>query len=160
MPEIIRAQVEHWPLVREIRLRALSADPAAFCQTWDAESQYPKERWLNRVRAVAWFLALDDGEPVGVVASRREADSPEDERELQSLWVHADYRGQGTAQELANAVFEWARADGATVVTLFVDPFNTAAISLYEQLGFVDSGARWPIDSDPAHSWIKMARDL
>ena len=40
MAEIIRAHDDDWSLVREIRLRSLSTDPAAFGQSWEKESTY------------------------------------------------------------------------------------------------------------------------
>src|SRR5690625_395583 len=86
MAEIIRAHDDDWSLVREIRLRSLSSDPAAFGQSWDKESTYEDKVWQKRVREAAWFLAMEDTQPVAVVAARREADSPENERELQAMW--------------------------------------------------------------------------
>lgn len=161
MTDIVHATREHWSQVREIRLRALSADPAAFGQSWDTESAYDESRWIDRVESVAWFLALDDGSPVGVVASRHESDAPESERELQAMWVQSDFRRRGLAQELAEAVFEWARGDGASSVALYIHPGNQSAITLYEGLGFSDTGSRWKVDEDdPTSDWIKMARAL
>ena len=49
MADIIRAQHDDWPLVREIRLRSLSTDPEAFGQSWEKESTYDEKRWQQRV---------------------------------------------------------------------------------------------------------------
>ncbi len=161
MTDIVRAQSEHWPLVREIRLRALSADPAAFGQSWETESAYDETQWMQRVDEAAWFLALDGDTPVGLVASRHEEDSPASERELQAMWVQKDYRRRGLAQDLADSVFEWARSDGATTMALYVHPSSKNAIALYETLGFEDTGTRWKVDDDnPDADWNKMARAL
>ncbi|CAM4034847.1 GNAT family N-acetyltransferase [Helcobacillus massiliensis] len=160
MPEIIHAQDTDWPRVREIRLRALSADPYAFGQSWETESAYPDSVWQERVAESAWFLALEEGDPIGVVTTRHEADSPEEERELQAMWVQADFRKSGVARELADSVFEWAANDGASVVTLYVSPSNPA-VKMYEALGFTDTGDRWTVsEDDPKSAWIKMARPL
>lgn len=161
MADIIRAQDETWPLVREIRLRSLSSDPAAFGQSWDTESTYGDETWQSRVSEAAWFLAVEDDSPVAVAASRHEIDSPENERELQAMWVSPESRKLGLAQRLAEAVFAWAQEDGADSVTLYVGPDNDPARKLYEALGFTDTGDRWQVDEDdPSSSWIKMARDV
>ena len=161
MADIIRAHDDDWSLVREIRLRSLSTDPAAFGQSWDKESTYEDSVWEQRVREAAWFLAVEDDQPVAVVAARREEDSPANERELQAMWVTPTSRHGGIAAKLAEAVFEWSREDGADTITLYVGPENTGAGSLYESLGFVDTGDRWEIvEGDPDSAWLKMARGL
>lgn len=161
MADIIQAQDENWSLVREIRLRSLSADPAAFGQSWEKESTYDERVWRNRVQEAAWFLAVDDDTPVAVVASRHEQDSPANERELQAMWVSPGSRKIGIAQQLADAVFAWAKQDGADTVTLYVGPRNAPARALYDALGFTDTGERWQVDeTDPEASWIKMSRAI
>lgn len=159
MVDIIQAQDDDWPLVREIRLRSLGSDPRAFGQTWERESTYDESVWRARVADAAWFLAVDDGTPVALVASRHEDDSPANERELQAMWVTPGHRKSGLAQRLADAVIDWARGDGADTVTLYVGPGNEPARGLYDALGFTDTGDRWVVDEeDPAGAWIKMAR--
>lgn len=161
MADIMQAQDEHWPYVREIRLRSLSTDPAAFGQSWEKESTYDEKVWRTRVHEAAWFLAVEDDTPVAVVATRHEQDSPANERELQAMWVTPAHRKSGIAQQLADAVFEWALEDGADTVTLYVGPNNAPARALYSSLGFEDTGERWQVDDeDPSSSWAKMARPL
>lgn len=158
MVDIIRAHEENWSLVREIRLRSLSTDPASFGQTWEKESTYDDEVWIDRVNDAAWFLAVDGEQPVAIVASRHEADSPDNERELQAMWVSPESRKEGLARQLSEAVVDWARSDGSDTVTLYVGPNNAPARALYEALGFRDTGQRWEVaEDDPKSSWIKMA---
>lgn len=161
MAEIIRAHDDDWSLVREIRLRSLSTDPSAFGQSWEKESTYEDSIWKKRVREAAWFLAIEAGQPVAVVAVRHEGDSPDNERELQAMWVLPSARKGGIAVKLADAVFDWCREDEADTVTLYVGPKNEAAQSLYKALGFEDTGSRWEIiEDDPDGAWLKMARGL
>jgi ribosomal protein S18 acetylase RimI-like enzyme len=159
MVDIIRAHDDDWPLVREIRLRSLSSDPDSFGQSWERESTYEDDAWRERVHDAAWFLAVDDGNPVAVVASRHEADSPVNERELQAMWVTPGSRKEGLARNLADSVLGWAKEDGADTVTLYVGPGNAPARALYEALGFTDTGDRWEVaEDDPKSSWIKMSK--
>ena len=161
MAEIKRAQDDDWSLVREIRLRSLSTDPAAFGQSWEKESTYEEKVWKRRVREAAWFLAVEAGQPVAVVAVRHEADSPANERELQAMWVLPSARKARLGQRLAEAVFDWSKEDGADTVTLYVGPTNTAARAAYESLGFTDTGERWEVvEDDPDGAWLKMSRGL
>lgn len=161
MADIIRAHDDDWSLVREIRLRSLSTDPAAFGQSWETESTYEDAVWQQRVRDAAWFLAVEDSQPVAVVAARHEEDAPANERELQAMWVSPGSRHAGLAQALAEAVFEWAAEDGADTVTLYVGPDNAGAKALYASLGFQDTGERWEVvEDDPDGAWLKMSRRL
>ena len=122
---------------------------------------YDDGEWEQRVHEAAWFLAVESDQPVGVVAARQEEDSPENERELQAMWVTPASRKSGIAQALGEAVIEWAREDGADAVTLYVGPGNEGALAVYESLGFSDTGDRWRIrEDDPKSDWIKMARAL
>lgn len=161
MADIIRAHQDDWPLVREIRLRSLSTDPSAFGQSWEKESTYEDSVWQQRLVDAAWFLAVDAGQPVAVVAVRHEEDSPANERELQAMWVTPASRHSGIAGRLAEAVLDWAREDGADTLTLYVGPTNTGARALYESLGFRDTGDRWEIvEGDADGAWLKMARSI
>src|SRR5699024_6630610 len=108
-----------------------------------------------------WFLAVDAGQPVAVVAVRHEEDSTENERELQAMWVSPSSRHSGIAQELAEAVFGWTAQDEGDTVTLYVGPDNEVAKGLYESLGFKDTGDRWEVvEDDPDAAWLKLARGL
>lgn len=161
MADIKRAQTDDWPLVREIRLRSLSSDPAAFGQSWEKESTYDDAQWRARLEEAAWFLAVEGENPIAVVAVRHEEDASENERELQAMWITPESRGAGLAHQLAEAVYAWAREDGADTVVLYVGPTNTHARAVYEALGFADTGERWEIvEGDTEGAWLKMARGL
>lgn len=160
MTTIVRATPDSWNKVREIRLRALTSDPQAFGQSWEQESNYTEKDWVARLDEAVWFLAVDDtNTPIGVVASRHEADSPQNERELQAMWVAPDNRGEGVAKKLIDAVVAWAAEDGADTVTLFIGPRSTRARDIYEMSGFTDTGDRWDVGGDN-DAWIKMARSI
>ncbi len=44
---------------------------------------------------------------------------------------------------------QWARAEGAAQVSLWVTQTNEPAVRLYERLGFAPTGASKPLPSDP-----------
>src|SRR5690625_5984858 len=64
------------------------------------------------------------------------------------MWVTPGSRKEGIALLLAEAVFEWAKEDGADTVTLYVGPDNTGARAVYDSLGFEDTGDRWVVVED------------
>jgi ribosomal-protein-alanine N-acetyltransferase len=65
-----------------------------------------------------------------------------DEAHILNLAVHPDHRGRGLGRLLVNQVLAEAEATRATLVTLEVRRENTAARTLYRQLGFADAGVR------------------
>lgn len=81
------------------------------------------------------LLALDGEKVAGCIALR-----PIDEHacEMKRLYIRPDSRHLGVGRALATAVIEEARKIGYDVMRLDTVPSMTAAITLYESLGFVD----------------------
>jgi len=65
-----------------------------------------------------------------------------DEVDIQKIAVKPDFRRRGTATCLLKALLQSARKEGCLTATLEVRRSNTAAIRLYEKLGFVVKGIR------------------
>lgn len=60
--------------------------------------------------------------------------------QVQGVWVHPDWRGQGLAAPAMAAVVEHTIAHVAPVVTLYVNDFNERAVAAYRRAGFVRTG--------------------
>lgn len=56
--------------------------------------------------------------------------------QIQGVWVHPQYRGQGIAAPAMAAVVARTLDDLAPTVSLYVNEFNTAAIATYRRVGF------------------------
>ncbi len=56
--------------------------------------------------------------------------------QVQGVWVHPDYRGQGLASAAMTQVVELAKTH-APMVTLYVNAYNERALAAYRQAGFV-----------------------
>src|SRR5699024_11154481 len=56
--------------------------------------------------------------------------------QVQGVWVHPDYRGQGFAEAGMAAVVRHAHAHVAPVVSLYVNSYNAAALAVYRRVGF------------------------
>lgn len=110
-----------------------SAHAQAFDTPWD---EMDFEDLLDGP-GVFGFLARDE-DPAGVVICRTVAE----EAEVLTLGVAAWARRRGVAQALMAASIGVARQAGATDMFLEVDVGNTAAVALYEGLGFVRAGMR------------------
>lgn len=72
--------------------------------------------------------------------------------ELISMWVAPSARGRGVAQQLIDAVTDWA-ADQGRSTFLMVPRDNAPARRAYERAGFVDKGFPdgWPVDEPREH---------
>jgi ribosomal protein S18 acetylase RimI-like enzyme len=58
------------------------------------------------------------------------------------IGLEGDARGQGVGKQLVMNAIEFARADGKAYINLVVDPANTRAIHLYENVGFMVTGTQ------------------
>lgn len=143
------------PLLREVRLRALKTDPDAFGASYEETASHDDALWEKRAKAAASgkerFIAVaeDGGRFVGLIG----AYTPDDAshvRHLVSTWVAPEARGKRLGSELVGAVIEWARTAHASEVTLWVVDGNRPAIALYEGAGFVPTGEKQPLPSNPS----------
>jgi ribosomal protein S18 acetylase RimI-like enzyme len=142
------AEPRDWPVVRAVRLAALSDTPLAFGSTHARESSLTEAEWLLRFTRCTWFLARRGDSTVGVAACLRSDDQPFS-AELASMWVRADHRGTGIATELVAAVQRTAASGGAAALGLWVAEQNERARRFYHRLGFRPTGRRGPLPSHP-----------
>ncbi len=56
--------------------------------------------------------------------------------QVQGVWVAPSLRGQGLAAPAMAAVIEYARAQVAPLVTLYVNDYNAPAVATYRRVGF------------------------
>lgn len=131
-----RARPEEWERVRDLRLRGLREDPDAFHAAYDDEKDDPQGEWRDWLRRTAIFVA---GEYEGMCGAftREEGDV-----QLIAMYVPPEFRARGHGRALVAAVEEWARERGAPRVVLWVASANDVARTLYESIGFADTGER------------------
>jgi GNAT superfamily N-acetyltransferase len=151
---------DDWEQVRAIRLTALQDSPMAFASTFEREAGFDDATWRSRMRTASWFLAYDGTHAVGLVAGIREQDAPEGERHVVSFWVSPDHRGRGVAGSLLTSIVDWARAEGAQVLSLWVVDGNEPATKLYVGHGFEPTGERQPVPGSVTAVEAKLALHL
>ena len=137
--DIKRLAADEGLRLRAIRLQALADAPDAFGSTYDEAAARPLDSWTAQLQEIATFVAVVDGEDMGLVRGVRDDLQP-DTAWLISLWVSPAVRGQGVGEVLIDAVVEWARITGARRVLLDVGDHNQPAISLYARKGFEPNG--------------------
>jgi len=131
---------QDWRALRDVRLRALATDPAAFIETHEHASTFPDERWQELAiptERQASFAFEHDGRFDGLVSCFI-ADDPSTVF-LVAMWLAPEVRGTGGARELVESVVQWARIGGASRVALSVEGDNPRAARLYEKCGLVET---------------------
>lgn len=180
-PAVVVRQVgpDDWREWRTVRLAALEEAPWAFGSTLAQARTFGEAEWRRRLRDFPCYLADLPGtaSPVGMSGAFIEHPEPGefDESgesneagtgqggatvELVSMWVSPAVRGRGVGAHLVAAAVDWATSTGAARVHLWVTDGNDPARRLYERCGFVSTGERAPLPSDPSLSEIGMVREL
>jgi GNAT superfamily N-acetyltransferase len=130
--------------IKEIRLRALAADPDGFSTTYERDAARP-DSWWERLAALSdageeqrTFVYECDGEWLGLIIARRDDDHPPDAT-INATWVAPQVRGRGIAKALTAECVEWARACGFPAIGVAVVAGNEPARRAYEAEGFVEA---------------------
>jgi ribosomal protein S18 acetylase RimI-like enzyme len=161
--EVRRLREDEGALLRDVRLRALEDAPYAFSSWFQREAEYPRDHWDDwaaRTNQVV-YLAIEDGHVVGMAGGYFPPDQPEAPR-LWGMWVDSAARGKGTGRQLVEAVIAWARDQGARELELSVTDGERSgpAAALYRALGFVTTGEREQLESDPQLTALVMSLPL
>lgn len=155
---IHRGTAEDWAAYRKIRLRMLADSPDAYGSSYAFEARFPEERWRERSSNPLLFLAYaPDGRLVGTATGLPAADRTVD---IVAMYVDPDYRGQGCAERLLDAVAAGARDRGARRLVLHVTDGNEAANRCYTRYGFCPTGRRWPMPRNPELVEVELAFEL
>jgi len=146
------------PILRALRLQALSDTPEAFGSTYERELARTDADWRRCRSPGATFILTDEDDVKGIVAGGHDAADP-GIVQLMAMWVHASLRGRGAADALVSSLLTWASAEGAVLVRLVVIESNAGARRCYERNGFRDTGHRTVRERDGAME-MQMERRL
>jgi ribosomal protein S18 acetylase RimI-like enzyme len=144
-----RAAAGDEPILRALRLHAMSEAPDAFGSTYDRElARTPADwqRWLSQ--GATFIVDAGDGSQ-GIVAGMHDAADPAIAH-LMAMWVHPGLRGTGAADALVAAVLSWARQSKVRVIRLVVVQANVRARRCYERNGFRATGTQSVRERDGA----------
>lgn len=148
------------PILRALRLEALTEAPDAFASTYERElarTTADWRRWFSPGAGVT-FLLEDAGTPRGLVAGMHDAEDP-GVVYLMAMWVHPALRGSGAADALVAEHLAWARGEGAWLARLDVMATNARARRLYERHGFRLTGQEKVREAD-GRVELRMERPL
>jgi ribosomal protein S18 acetylase RimI-like enzyme len=146
------------PLLRALRLEALTEAPEAFGSTYTRELARTTADWQRWLAPGVTIILEDVRKARGLVAGLHDAQDSGIVH-LMAMWVHPDLRGSGAADVLVNEHLTWARTAGARLVRLGVIATNSRARRLYERHGFRLTGRETVRETD-GRLELEMERPL
>jgi RimJ/RimL family protein N-acetyltransferase len=145
-----RLEPDDWAAWRDIRLAALADAPHAFGSSLARERDLTEANWRERLEPAngVTVVALLGDRVVGAAGGYTPPGA--DSVLLVAMWTHPDVRGHGAGGVLVDEVLAWAGENGWSEVRLRVADGNDAARRLFERHGFVPTGQRDTLESNPA----------
>jgi ribosomal protein S18 acetylase RimI-like enzyme len=162
---VTRVRRGDWPLIRDLRLRALQTDPSSFGSTYQAEAAYSEQQWRDWAAEdavgdeYATLIARQGEQPIGMVAAYRD----EVQRNLfhiVAMWVAPEGRRAGIGRLLLREIEIWIRSCGGTAAQLFVTTAASAARHLYESAGYAPDGGHAESRHTPGLVEVSLTKEL
>jgi GNAT superfamily N-acetyltransferase len=113
MVEIKPILPEHWPVLKDIRLRALTDAPGAFGTTLAEAQAYLDKEWQARAQrfsempAATGGIAYLDDVPCGMASAFPSTENTHTAG-MTAFWVAPEHRGQGVADAMVTFLVNWA----------------------------------------------------
>jgi ribosomal protein S18 acetylase RimI-like enzyme len=148
-------------LFKQMRLASLRESPSAFSSTFESAQLRSPESWSEQADSTAQgsdrttFIAFSGDSPIGIMALYKAGEGA-GVGELLQVWVSPEYRGQGVAVDLMDAVFQWAAENGFRTVVAAVAKSNVRALQFYRKNGF-EPADKAPLDA-PDDAIVLMKR--
>jgi len=152
-------------LHRDLRLRALRDAPDAFGEAFADVVARPTSYWEALTRSVTeperqiMFLACEDEDVLGSAYGLLDRERSETGR-VGGMWVDPAWRRRGVGRTLLQEVFGWARERGLSRLGLWAPAHSPAALALYRQAGFRETGNRRPLPANPSRQIVEMESQL
>jgi GNAT superfamily N-acetyltransferase len=152
--KVLRLAPDQGLLLRELRIAGLREAPYAFGATLhDTLSADPASfdsiaQQLGTAKDNACFVLYTEGQPAGLIDAFLEAGGSA-RAFIRALWVAPAVRHLRGGELLVATASQWLGEHGAQQIYAWVADINTNAMGFYERLGFVSSGDRQALQSDP-----------
>ena len=143
-------------MIRQMQARDIPAIAELEKQTFSAPWSENTSRSSFDNKISCWLVAEVEGVVVGYVGSETVLDSAD----MMNVAVSPNYRRQGIADALINALSDALRAKDIRYLMLEVRVSNMPAIALYEKLGFTVAGRRPRYYSSPREDAYVMRKEL
>jgi len=155
-----------WERLRNIRLQALADTPSAFATTLAQAQAFPDNLWQERAIAGAagvdqiTVLAVSGERTIGMTIALGRPNSDHRIVPIVSVFVTPSERRKGVAGRLLGIAQAWARDQGGSRTSLWVEEENVPARSFYESIGYVATLDRQKMTSPPPAWEIRLEKVL
>jgi ribosomal protein S18 acetylase RimI-like enzyme len=152
-------------ILRRVRLRALSTDPASFGSTYERDAAFPNETWAERAARgsagddTSTLLAIWGEEPVGLVTAIRDV-AQRHLFHVVEMWVAPEARREGVGRRLLDEIEGWVASCGGTSAHLSVTNVATPAMRLYESAGYKPDGYSAESKHTPGSTEVSLLKQL
>ena len=138
-------QEPDWEQYRALRLEMLRLHPEAFLADYETTEARHASYWREALRNPGVmsmiFFALHEQQLVGMAyVQRRGGAKQQNNADIFSVYVKAEWRGLRIADALLERCALWAKRSNISILKLSVVNSNAAAIRCYERCGFVAYG--------------------
>jgi GNAT superfamily N-acetyltransferase len=155
-----RIRPDEWEEFREVRLRALEADPLAFGSTLPRERGFSDDEWKERTRrgasgaeSATYIAAQRTGSFLGLVSIGQY----QGEWHVWAMWLDPGWRGKGMGGRLFDEALAWFHTVAPhSALILDVNPRQEAAERLYARRGFRRTGHSEPLGHTPGETVVTM----
>ena len=150
---------DEWERLKQIRIRALTANPEAFGAKLTKVMSQPKDDWLKLYEKEDYLIASNGGIDVGMLYIEVLKGDHGATCWIGGCWTDPDFRGIGVMRSLFNYIDDHASEKGWQRQGLGVWADNLVAINSYKSLGFAFAGEK--ILGDTSGKYFQhMVRDL
>ena len=176
--ELYQPVEDDWAAVRDIRLRALADEPAAFLERLAVVEQFDEAEWRSRARrnlapgsrqliarvpGGRWVASMSIFTSEGPPAYLGESEGGEPRANLVGVWVDPEYRGAeaGVGDAVLVALLDWVRDElGLDRLYLHVGDWNVRARRFYERHGFHATGVTEKLPGDLSDFEYELVLEL
>jgi GNAT superfamily N-acetyltransferase len=152
-------------LHRDLRLCALRDSPDSFADSATDVEAKPFSYWETLTRSVTeprrhvMYLACDGDNNLGSIYGLRDSER-RDMAGVGGMWVTPSHRRNGIGRALLEAALSWAYMHGFKHVDLWAPSANVAALALYQQAGFRETGRRRTLPTNDAIVIVELVRQV
>lgn len=141
MIEIKTLSPERWREARDLRLRSLKTDPAAFGSSYEEEEKLSESDWRERTKNALYAVSEEDKIVGSITFIFSDRVKSKHIANIYGFYVDQNFRGRGAGRMLLEKALELIRKNQNIVkVKLMVNPRQEAAFALYKSVGFVIVG--------------------
>jgi RimJ/RimL family protein N-acetyltransferase len=164
MISIRQLQENDWPVLKQIRLKALKSDPGVFGGEYEIESQNSDQEWRDIFKPYNAIFGIYDGETlIGTTSVGINIKDPTGKSAiLWGSWLEPSYRSKGISRLMYQARIDWARSHpGCEKITVSHRASNLASGKANQKQGFVythTTPKTWPdgAEEDEVHYELRL----